>query len=256
MAFFIKTTEGLERLNGEYIKPSTAEKIVTENGTYDAGDDGMDGYSTVTVAVPQLPVTFLKSIKSVGNSVILTDIVPNYDWEVFIDLKAENLTASGAYEVFGVNRANEHFLMSIPYFGGSTCEFQVWSGFTPTGGDSYGVSGVSVADEVEQRNTMIARRGNGGCIYGKHDFTMTSRTTDDTPSVPIIISGVDENGTIYPYSRGELTIYGIKICLSGVLVHNLAPAQARAGGRAGLYDLVTGKWYPSDSNFDDFVKGV
>ena len=51
MAFYIKTTEGLERLNGMQIKPSTAEKTITANGTYDASSDGVDGYSAVTVDV-------------------------------------------------------------------------------------------------------------------------------------------------------------------------------------------------------------
>lgn len=51
MAFFIKTTEGLERLYGMQIKPSTTTKTITESGTYDASDDGVDGYSSVTVDV-------------------------------------------------------------------------------------------------------------------------------------------------------------------------------------------------------------
>lgn len=51
MAFFIKTTEGLEQLNGMQIKPSTAEKTITANGTYSASSDGVDGYSSVTVDV-------------------------------------------------------------------------------------------------------------------------------------------------------------------------------------------------------------
>lgn len=52
MSFFIKTQSGLERVNGVYIKPSTVEKTITANGTYDASDDGADGYSAVSVSVP------------------------------------------------------------------------------------------------------------------------------------------------------------------------------------------------------------
>lgn len=56
MSFFIKTSEGLERLNGVYIKPSTAEKTISTNGTYNASDDGVDGYSAVTVSIaPEIP---------------------------------------------------------------------------------------------------------------------------------------------------------------------------------------------------------
>lgn len=239
-------------------EPVLKEKTVTANGTYNAEDDNADGYSSVTAAVPQLPVEFLKYIKSVGNSVILTDIVPNYNWDVFFDLMIENLVATGAYEILGINYPTEHFLMTFPYYQGfSTIDYVAWAGFTPSSGDTYGITReISVPDEANMQNTAIMRRGSGGCIFGKHNYTMTDRTDDTTPTHPIVISGIDEGGTIYPYSRGELTIYGIKICLTGALVHSLVPAQAKAGGRAGLYDLVTGKWYPSDSNFDDFVKGV
>ena len=34
------------------VKPSTTDKTITENGTYNASSDGADGYSSVTVAVP------------------------------------------------------------------------------------------------------------------------------------------------------------------------------------------------------------
>lgn len=256
MAFFIKTTEGLERLNGEYIKPSTAEKIVTENGTYDASDDGVDGYGTVTVAVPELPVIFLKSIKSVGNSVILTDIIPNYNWDVFFDLKIENLVSTGAYEILGINYPTEHFLMTFPWYSGNTIDYLSWTGFTPSSGDTYGITGqISIQNEANKRNTAIMRRGSGGCIFGKHNYTMTNKTTDNTPSHPIVISGIDENGTIYPYSRGELTIYGIRIQDEyETPIHSLVPAKAKSNGRAGLYDVITGMFYPSDPNYDDFIK--
>ena len=52
MAFFIKTAEGLERVNGMQIKPSTIEKTIAANGVYNASNDGVDGYSAVTVNVP------------------------------------------------------------------------------------------------------------------------------------------------------------------------------------------------------------
>lgn len=261
MSFNIKTEQGLERIHSVRVKHSTAGKTITANGTYDASDDGVDGYSSVTVNVPELPVTFLKSIKSLGNSVILTDIIPNYNWDVFFTLKMENFVGTGAYEILGINYPSEHFLMTFPWYSEyseNTIDYLAWAGFTPSGGDTYGITGkISVRDEANKQNTAIMRRGNGGCIFGKHNYTMTNRTDDTTPTHTIVISGIDENGTIYPYSRGELTIYGIRIFNEySVLIHDFVPAKAKSNGRAGLYDIVTGKWYPSDSNFDDFVKEV
>lgn len=53
MSLNIKTSTGLERIHSAQIKLSTAEKTITENGVYNASDDGVDGYSSVTVNVPK-----------------------------------------------------------------------------------------------------------------------------------------------------------------------------------------------------------
>ena len=205
---------------------------------------------------PQLPVTFLKFIKSVKNSVIQTDIVPSYDWEAHVCVMFDNHDASGEDIFFGVRYPTEHFLMAMSRYGANSSDFVGWLGFTPVSGDVLDVTNIADS-ELGIPNTCILRRGNGKCIYGSKSYTMTNRTDDTTPTVPIMIAGFDDEGTITPFSRFDLTIYGVKLYDgNGALVHNLVPAQARAGGRAGLYDLVTGKWYPSDSNFDDFVKGV
>lgn len=52
MSLGIKTQSGIKRIHSVHVKPSTAEKTITANGTYDASDDGVDGYSAVTVSVP------------------------------------------------------------------------------------------------------------------------------------------------------------------------------------------------------------
>jgi len=53
MSLNIKTSQGLDRIHSAQIKLSTAEKTITENGVYNASDDGADGYSSVTVNVPK-----------------------------------------------------------------------------------------------------------------------------------------------------------------------------------------------------------
>jgi len=256
MSFNIKTEQGLERIHSVRVKPSTVGKTITANGTYDASDDEADGYSSVSVSVPEIPVTFLKSIKSVGNSVILTDIVSNYNWEAHVCAMFDNPNASGEDIFFGVRYPTEHFLMAMSRFGTDGTAFVGWSGFTPASSDIFNV--LNIADhELGIPNTCILRRGNGKCIYGSKSFTMTNRTDDTTPTVPIMIAGFNNVGTIVPFSQFDLTIYGVKLYDGyGTLVHNLIPAQAKAGGRAGLYDIITGTFYPSDSNFDDFVKEV
>lgn len=240
--------------------PVLIEKTVTANGVYNAEDDHADGYSSVTVNTPQLPVTFLKSIKSVGNSIILTDIVPNYNWDVFFDLMIENPKYNSGNDIFfGTRKAvetSEHFLMAFG-FAQNWSAYTAWSGFSPTNQDSIYVSNIDNA--IGKRQCCIMRRGNAKCIFGDKSFTMTTRTTDDTPSTPIGIAGFDcddpnEYG-ILPYSRSDITIYGITLLdENGAVIHNLIPAKAKSNGRAGLYDVITGTFYPSDPEHDDFIK--
>lgn len=245
------------RILGGNDSPELITKTVTENGTYSAASDNADGYSAVTVAVPELPVTFLKSIKSVGNSIIVTDIVPAYDDAAYVDMKAENLsTISGLSDIFfGIRKTSEHYLMTLSA-GSNWSSFTAVSGFTAGGGDVFSVSNVT--GELGVKQCAIIRRGNKNCIFGTKSFNMTVKTTDTTPTSPISISGfVNDNDEPIPYAKADLTIYGITMLnSSGVTLHNLVPAKSKTTNRAGLYDLVTGKFYQSHMNFDDFIMEV
>lgn len=230
-------------------------KSITANGTYNAINDNADGYSSVTVNVPELPVTFLKSIKSTGNSVILTDIVNAYTDEVFLDIKLENPSyESGGDSFYGVRDTTQHFVAAISKWDAySNASVVSYIGFTPSAGDVYGTSASDY--NLGKRNTFIIRRGNGKCIYGDASFEMAGSLTDSTPSTGSAIFGVIANNTVTPYYRFNLTIYGIQMTnSSGTLIHNLVPAQSKATGRGGLYDIITGTFYASDSQYDDVVK--
>lgn len=57
MGFGIKTANGIEPIYSTVIKTSTlTTKTITQNGTYSAVNDNADGYNTVTVNVPTVPV--------------------------------------------------------------------------------------------------------------------------------------------------------------------------------------------------------
>lgn len=209
-----------------------------------------------SVHVDSLPVTFLKFIKSEGNSVIQTDIVPSYDWEAHVCAMFDNPNASGDDIFFGVKYPTEHFVMAMARYGTNSTVYVGWSGFTIAGGDVYSVANIADS-ELGIPNTCILRRGNGKCIYGSKSYTMTNRTDDTTPTAPIMIAGFDDEGAITPFTQFELTIYGVKLYdANGALVHNLLPAEAKNNGKAGLYDIITGTFYPSDPEHDDFIKGV
>lgn len=233
-------------------EPTLITKTVTANGTYNAEDDNADGYSAVTVEVPQLPVTFLRSIKSEGNSVIRTNIVPDYNWDVYVDAKFETNSAGGEDIFFGVRYPTEHFLMALSY-GSGWSTYVAWSGFTAGSGDTYSVS--DIMGGIGIRNTYVMRRGAGKCIAGDKSYVMTNRTSDTAPTIPVMVAGFDNEGTVTPFGKFDMTIYGIQIQDAyGTPIHSLVPAKAKSNGRAGLYDVITGTFYPSDPNYDDFIK--
>ena len=90
MAFYIKTTLGLEQINGVRIMPSTANRTITANGTYNASSDGVDGYSAVTVDVP---------------SKIDTSYLPSSD--------ASKVIVSNAPDALGIHTINERYVMPL-----------------------------------------------------------------------------------------------------------------------------------------------
>lgn len=56
---YIKVTMGGVDITSQVFTPGTGEKTITANGTYNASSDFLDGYSSVTVAIPSaLGVSF------------------------------------------------------------------------------------------------------------------------------------------------------------------------------------------------------
>lgn len=243
--------------------PILIEKTITVNGTYSAVDDSADGYSEVTVAVPELPVIFVKSIKSLGNSIIVTDIVPEYDWETHIDINiGDNIsggtasgylfcsmsytdnTNTGAYAI-GYNSGNRtiQFYLGFNWSDASTSVYEVYF-------DS---------NDRWKPSSLVAARGYTKSFFNSYSTFLGGTTHTRTAcTVPIAIGGRNNNlDPPTPYSGAELTFYGIKIfTAAGALIHNLVPAKHKSTNRAGMYDLTTNKFYPSSSDFDDFVVEV
>ena len=243
-------------------EPVLITKTITANGTYSATDEGADGYSEVTAAVPELPVTFVKSIKSLGNSIIVTDIVPEYDWETHIDINIGNAISGGT--------ANGYLFCSMSYTDNTNTgayaigfntqnKIQFYLGFN---WDDAGSSVYEVAfnsDERGKLSSLVATRANTRARYNYHSTFLGGTTHTRTAcTVPIAIGGRNNDlGSPAPYSGAELTFYGIKMfTAAGALIHDLVPAKHKTTNRAGMYDLATNKFYPSSSDFDDFVVEV
>ena len=253
------------RMLGGNDSPELITKTVTANGTYSAASDNADGYSSVTVAVPELPVTFVKSIKSVGNSVIITDFVPAYDWITLADIKlGDVVAASGAIPyIIGAGYApagsTAGFYAAALQSGANTITYYAYQG------NAYGDSGTYQASTsnstiITARNTLTMRRGNAGNQFGTVTFNNSTSATKNDIHATLAIGGLhtfNPNETVLAYNSREITFYGVKFCdNTGVTLHDLVPAKSKSTTRAGLYDLITGKFYPSSSDFDDFITEV
>lgn len=224
-----------------------------------AGTPDVRVYSVGVKPSDELPVTFLKSIKSVGNSIIVTDIVPDYDWEIFMDVKLENptyaQTSSGNDCLFGKRITGDMMAIALSKWNSlSAPNFVAYSGFSPTSG----VYSTTIQDsDTRIRNSLVARRGTGKCIYGTSSFAM-SGTITGTSTNPVAIFGITmDNGELSQYAKYDMTMYSMEMFNgSGALVHTLVPAKSKTTNRTGLYDIITKTFYPSHADFDDFITEV
>lgn len=242
-------------------KEAIAEAITGKGGTLEEGD-GFEDFAVAinTINTNTFPVVFLKSIKSVGNSIIVTDIVPDYDWEVFMDVKLENpiytSTHSGNDCLFGKRITGDMMAIAIAKWNASTpADFVAYAGYAPTSGATYT---TTIQDtDIGIRNSLVARRGAGKCIYGTSSFAM-SGTITGTSTNPIAIFGITlDNGELSQYSKYDMTLYSMEMFNgSGQLVHMLIPAKSTATNRTGLYDVTTNNFYQSHLDYDDFITEV
>ena len=206
------------------------------------------------------PVTFLKSIKSLGNSIIVTDIVPQNDWTLTADIKMGDAVSSTCDMLISAYSYTNNTLSGIfnAQFGTNNI-LSIYIGQPWSASGSYAIQDIN--SEYGKMQTLTMRRGAGKSIFGAKSVQITTAETLQSPTLSLAIGGKHHNSggveTVVPFTVREVTIYGVKLYDGeGVMIHNLVPAQARAGGRAGLYDIITGAFYPSDPNYDDFIKGV
>ena len=257
MSMHIKSPAGTPDIavHSVRVKPTTASKTVTANGTYNASTDNVDGYSSVTVNVEGgLPVEFLKSIKSQGNSIIVTDIVLQPSWQLDLTFKASSTSLGGEagwfVGSFRLDSGNNVTDSSVASFSAN----QIIVAFGQTFANSRSMRLYS--EDYNSINTLILRNGNY-CTYNTDYLSLPTPTLSN--SIPISISGItkvdDETVQYIPYNEREVTFYGAKIYDgSGNLAHNFVPAKSKVTNRGGMYDTITATFYPSSADYDDFIK--
>jgi hypothetical protein len=221
---------------------------------------GLKRIHSVRIKGEGLPVTFLKSIKSVGNSIIPTDIVPSYDWITAMDVYLNEYIQSAEGHSSGVMGTMKtvdgtpigYYAISASREGNTLWFLQ---------GNNWDQVPEIYFYAYESRNTIYMRRDqNAGCTFGQHYvINHTTANATNLTDTPIAFLGQSSNtdGVIsyLPNASRGITIYGVRLYnASGTLLHNLIPAQSKTTGRGGLYDIITGTFYSSSTDFDDVIK--
>lgn len=239
-------------------EPVLIAKTITANGTYSAAAEGADGYSEVTAAVPELPVTFVKSIKSLGNSIIVTDIVPVYTDTLVVDFLMGADISGGTRDAYACACGNDGGLYGFGV-GQSSNNFPIYMGNDWTVTDY--LLRADGRDTVRPNTLRADRTGSvvgsyGLCEFGMTKFWYSADGNKKNITSPFAIGGYNGSTGASPGKAREMTFYGIQLLRNYIPIHTLVPAKHKTTNRAGMYDLITNKFYPSSSDFDDFVVEV
>ena len=215
---------------------------------------------------------FLEYIKNSGNydQIILTDILPKFSDALEVDIMFgaasgldNNREFIGTCNYDGASTVGDPFFYGIYVFNDNirTSNITFYNHFVwtpqctntnfidnPYGIDYYGNNPVRQIARM-QRNT-----GSWGNV--SRDFSDQYRSDFVDPFYPMAIFGSNHNNsTLAPYICGEITLYGVKLYDSlGTLIHDLRPVERVSDNAAGLYDILTNKFY-GNAGGGSFVKG-
>ncbi len=215
---------------------------------------------------------FLEYIKNSGNydQIILTDILPKFSDALEVDVMFgaasgldNNREFIGSCNYDGASTVGDPFFYGIYVFNDNirTSNITFYNHFVwtpqctntnfidnPYGIDYYG------NNPVRQIARMQGNTGSWGNV--SRDFSDQYRSDFVDPFYPMAIFGSNHNNsTLAPYICGEITLYGVKLYDSlGTLIHDLRPVERVSDNAAGLYDVLTNKFY-GNAGGGSFVKG-
>lgn len=223
---------------------------------------GLQRIHSVRVKGEGLPVTFLKSIKSVGNSIInIDDAQPEYNWTLIATIKIGSLIPDKNHNntLFGIrNDVSNNCVGSYAVsFNGDNgyMAFYLGTTWSDTGFANFSIN----SGDYNSVFPLTSRFDGKYCAFNGNTSTPSATPTRTNLGYGFAISGriFHQNGvmSLEPCTSNELTVYDVQIFTSaGTKIYDLVPAQSKATGRGGMYDTISKKFYPADSNFDDFVK--
>ena len=239
------------------VDPNTGELNVTDVD-YEAGQGIHIGAD----------YTLIEYIKNSGNydQIIITDIIPVFSDKIELDIKFGAATvetvsddkffgcynnSSAAYSYYGSLYLSSNSYANIGIYN----HFKYESGNT---GDNFFTypDGISYDGTSSVRHTLTVQGSTANWNNSTRNFSSYYNQSFSDPQIGIAIFGMNKvSGDADCFSQCNLTVYGVKLYDSNnTLLHDLRPAERGANGEAGLYDLVTHRFYGNAGN-GSFVKG-
>ena len=211
--------------------------------------------------------TLIEYIKNSGNydQIILTDIIPNFSDKIEIDMKIGAAVANTVWDkpIFGCSGStpSSYRYSTNLYLASNDSNISCYNHFTYESGNTGSnffirPSGVSYDGTNAQRQTLTMSGSTATLGNVSKNFSNEVNNSFIDPQIGIAIFGnISDVGTKNYFNQCNLTVYGVKLYDSNnTLLHDLRPAERGIDGEAGLYDLVTHKFYGNTGN-GSFVKG-
>lgn len=208
---------------GEEIVLTT--KTITQNGTYDAVDDNVDGYSSVTVAVANSFELIDHDYVRVngGGWIVFDNLTENENYKVEIDFEYSSVSAG--MSVCGEYCVHFTWYQNKWYVGVGNTEANVsanpWSG----------------------RHTVVINNENNKCTLDGNVIATYVPTNDSNVHYAIFGRAANDGWSKY---KGKLYSYKITDKSTNTVILSLKPATLYIANNAFddvLYDEVTGKLY-------------
>lgn len=203
------------------------------------------------MAVGQGDYTFVNAIISDGVACMLTDIVP-YDglnFECLASLKTAPWKNQLEYDyrVFGcdISFGNKGYSLEFnntypPTFLGLIFHMQ-YSIFSEGSYTSY----------LPPSDTFITYKyENGNCYI--NDSILLQNNTFSSFGIPIVIMGLNRNGTLVPCRAAGVKISYLRLYDAGGDVHMLRAAIRNADGEVGMLDTITNVFYTNSAGAGAF----
>ena len=208
------------------VAPNVGTKNITANGTYTASSDSLDGYSSVSVIVdapPALPDTYDRLDYVIANGAAFRFTYGEEKGDLFEIVTSANALESGYHTFFSVYNA-----YTLTYNSDTLTSWQI---------DTFSGDVSAVIDTV-YRTIIEIDRSHGDRALGIGGYPASEWAEFFNGRIySIKCKRTDADGTKTLFNNSNYALYFI-------------PAKRKSDNKVGLYEAVSGTFCPSETSTD------